>query len=182
MSQLTRQDVAEVVEEVVDRVLDRKLDEKMDPKLDQRFTEFEGKLDQKLDERFTEFEEKLDHKLDRRFVEFEEKLDHKLDKKLDKKLDEKLGTFVEHLDDKFDGLAEAISLMNTTIGTLAKASELEEVQQDVKTVKIAVRATNDDLRHLDGRFDGLEAQFDQWEERFGGSEGDSTDWKLDLIR
>ena len=97
MAQLTRQDIAEVVEEVLDRKLD-------------------------------------------------EKLDQKLDEKLDQKLDEKLGAFVEHLDDKFDSLAEAISLMNTTMGTLAKQSDLEDVKDDVRTIKFALTETNRDLR------------------------------------
>jgi hypothetical protein len=122
MSQLTRQDIAEVVEEVVDR------------------------------------------KLDTRFDAFEAKMDKKLDKKLDEKLDSKLGAFIEHIDDKFNGLAEAIQVMNGTIQTLARSSELDEVKQDVKTIKVAVRATNQDLHRLEQRFGGLERRFNRWEQ------------------
>lgn len=100
MSQLTRQDIAEVVEEVLDR-----------------------------------------------------KLDEKLDQKLDEKLDEKLGAFVEHLDDKFDSLAEAVSLMNTTMMGLARQSDLEDVKQDVRTIKLAVTDTNREFRDWERRFD-----------------------------
>jgi hypothetical protein len=87
-------------------------------------------------------EEVLDRKLD-------EKFDKKLDEKLDQKLDQKLGAFVEHLDDKFDGLAEAISIMNTGMQKLAKASDLTVIRQDIRTIKLAVKDTNTDLQRLE---------------------------------
>lgn len=108
-------------------------------------------------------EEALDRKLD-------EKLDKKLDEKLGQKLDEKLGAFVEHLDDKFDSLAEAISLINTNMQGLAKASELQVVKDDVVTIKFAVKETNKDLHKLEGRFDNLEGRFDNLEGRFDNLE------------
>lgn len=74
------------------------------------------------------------------------KLDEKLDKKLDEKLDEKLGAFAEHLDDKFDSLVEAVSLMNFNMGKLAKTSDLKAVKQDITTIKLAVTGTNRELR------------------------------------
>lgn len=111
MSQLTRQDIAEVVEEVLDRVLDRKLDQKL-----------------------------------------EERLGLKPGETLDEKLDSKLGAFVEHLDHKFDSLAEVVSLMNTNMQGLAKQSDLQTVRNDIKIIKRAVKDTNDDLRHLGKSF------------------------------
>jgi hypothetical protein len=107
MAQLTRQDIAEVVEEV----LDRKLDEKLDSKLDQ-------KLDSKLDERFSKFEDKMERKM---------------------------GFFIEHIDDKFDSLAEVVSLMNDNINKKADKTDLEEIRDDIKTIKFAVKETNKDL-------------------------------------
>ena len=127
MSQLTKQDVADVVEEVLDRKLDQKLDQKFEEKLGLKPGET---LDQKLDE----------------------KLDRKLDEKFDQHLDSKLGAFVEHLDDKFDGLAEAVSLMNTNMGGLARRDDLEKVKDDVKTIRLAVTDTNGDLRRLGESF------------------------------
>jgi hypothetical protein len=91
-------------------------------------------------------EEVLDRKLDEKF---DKKLDEKLDQKLDEKLDQKLGAFVEHLDDKFDGLAEAISIMNTGMQKLAKASDLTVIRQDIRTIKLAVKDTNTDLQRLE---------------------------------
>lgn len=122
MAQLTKQDVAEVVEEVVDRKLDEKLDKKFDEKLGLKPGET-----------------------------FDEKLDRTLEEKLDTKLDSKLGAFVEHLDDKFDSLTEAVSLMNTNMQGLARQSDLDQVKEDVRTIKLAVRDTNQDLRTLESR-------------------------------
>lgn len=82
----------------------------------------------------------------------EEVLDCKLDEKLDQKLDEKLGAFVKHLDDKFNSLAETVSLMNTTMGTLARRTDLDEVRRDMKTIKLAATDTNKDLHRLERRF------------------------------
>lgn len=156
MSQLTLQDIAEVVEEVVERVFDRKLDEKLDSKLDnkldERFTAFEEKIDRKLDVRFRNFEERTDEQLNRRFIDFEEKIDGKF------------GFFMEHVDDKFDALAEALQVMSGTISTLARDSDLREVRQDVKTIRAAVRDTNHDLHRLESRFDGFEQRFGRWEQ------------------
>jgi hypothetical protein len=69
-----------------------------------------------------------------------------------KKMDDKFGFFVEHMDDKFDSLAEAISLMNESLGKKASKSDLDEVQDDVKTIKLAVTDTNEDIRHLGENF------------------------------
>lgn len=110
MSQLTCQDIAEVVEEVVER---------------------------KLDERFADFEDKIDRGL---------------------------GVFVEHMNDKFDSLAEALQVMSGTMSTLARDSDLQEVKQDVRTIRHTVRATNDDLHRLEYRFEGLVQRFGRWEQ------------------
>jgi len=132
MPQLTKQDVAEVVEEVFDRKFDEKFDQKFDEKFDQKF-------DQKMGLKPGQtFDEKLD-----------EKLDKKLGLQSGETLDNKLGAFVEHIGDKFDSLAEAVSLMSSNMKTLARQSDLDEVKNDVKTIKLAVRETNRDLRHLE---------------------------------
>ncbi|HET7059846.1 MAG TPA: hypothetical protein VFH99_00800 [Candidatus Saccharimonadales bacterium] len=135
MAQLTRQDVAEVVEEVVDRVLDRKLDEKLDQKLDEKFDEKLGlKPGETLDDKLgLKPGETLDDKLGARFAASEDKIDRKM------------GFFIEHIDDKFDGLAEAVSLMNDNINKKADKTDLEEIKQDIKTIKFAVKETNKDL-------------------------------------
>lgn len=124
MSQLTRRDIAEVVEEVLDR-----------------------KLDEKLDKRFAAFEDKIDRKFDTRFAESEVKMDSKM------------GFFIEHMDDKFDSLAEAISLMGTNMKALARKSDLDEVKSDIKTIKIAVKETNKDIHRLEDRFDRFELSY-----------------------
>ncbi len=134
MAQLTRQDIAEVVEEVLDRKLDEKLDQKLDEKLDEKLGLQPGQT--------------LDDKLGLQFGET-----------LDQKLDRKFGAYIEHVDDKFDSLAEVISLMNTTMGSLARQSDLSEVKEDVKTIKLAVADTNKDLHHLEDRFDRFERAF-----------------------
>jgi len=65
---------------------------------------------------------------------------------------------IEHFDHKFDSLAEALLLVNSGIGSLAKDSDLQEVKQDVQTIKAAVTATNRDVRRLEVRVTRLETK------------------------
>jgi hypothetical protein len=83
---------------------------------------------------------------------------------LEKLLDRKIGVIVEHFDNKFDSLIEAFQVITATMSTMARDVDLQEVKQDVKTIKIAVRATNDDVKKLEERFDGLEGRFDNLEQ------------------
>lgn len=117
------------IEELLDRKLDEKLDRMLDEKLDRLF-------DEKLDARFDAFEDKLDYKLDARFDAFEGKMDLKF------------GAFTEHMDDKFDGLAEALQLTNEMVGKLPTRDEFTEVKADITTIKLAVRDTNRELHGL----------------------------------
>jgi hypothetical protein len=77
-----------------------------------------------------------------------QQIEEVLDRKLDEKLDEKLGVFVKHVDDRFDGLAEAMMLMNERLMTLPTRDEFNEVKADIATIKIAVRDTNSELHGL----------------------------------
>lgn len=94
------------------------------------------KLEEKLDARFDAFEDKLDYKLDARFDVFEGKMDLKF------------GAFTEHMDDKIDGLAEALQLTNEMVGKLPTGVEFTEVKTDITTIKLAVRDTNRELHGL----------------------------------
>ncbi len=139
MPQLTKQDVADVVEEVLDRKLDEKLDKKLGLQAGQT-------LDDKLG---LKPGENLGDKLGLKPGEtLDSKLGLRPEETLDDKLDQKFGFFAEHMDNKLDSLAEAVSTINTTMHSLARQSDLEEVKADVKTIKLAVRATNDDLHRL----------------------------------
>ncbi|MEK7059684.1 MAG: hypothetical protein AAB971_02930 [Patescibacteria group bacterium] len=64
---------------------------------------------------------------------------------------------LEHFDNKFDSLAEALQVMGYTMQTLAKDSDLQEVKLDVEVIKLAVTDTNKDLRKLERRVTKLEA-------------------------
>ncbi|HTB48531.1 MAG TPA: hypothetical protein VK712_00425 [Verrucomicrobiae bacterium] len=65
---------------------------------------------------------------------------------------------IEHFDHKFDSLAEALSLTNSGVGSLAKDSDLQKVKQDVQAIKAAVTATNRDVRRLEVRVTRLETK------------------------
>lgn len=135
MPQLTKQDVAEVVREVGREVVQEVVEEVVERVVD-------NKLVQKLG------------------LNPGETLDDKLEQKLGlnpgETLDDKLGAFMEHTDGKFDGLAEALQVMNQTMGTLAKDNDLQVVKRDIGTIQFAVRATNDDLRRLNKKIEHLE--------------------------
>jgi hypothetical protein len=92
-----------------------------------------------------QIEDVLDRKLDE---VLDRKLDEVLDRKLDEVLDRKLGVVVEHFDDKFDSLAEALQLTNEMVGQLPTREEFNEVKVDITTIKLAVRDTNRELRGL----------------------------------
>lgn len=144
MAQLTKQDVAEVVEEVLDRKLEEKLDKKLDEKFDEKLGLQAGEaLDRKLDGRFAAY----DQKMDQRFATFKEDMERQM------------GFFIEHVDDKFDSLAEAFSVVNDNMRGLAKQSDLNDVKQDTKTIKRAVKETNHDLTRLENRFDSFERAY-----------------------
>ena len=86
-----------------------------------------------------QIEELLDRKLDKRFDAF--------GKKLGEEFDHKLGFFIEHMDDKFDSLAEAIQATLEIVSDQPSRGEFNELKDDVKTIKLAVTATNKDLRN-----------------------------------
>lgn len=132
MSQLTKQDVAEVVETVMERTLDKKLDEKFEQKLGLKPGEtLDDKLEQKLGLKSGET--------------LNDKLGLEPGETLNDKLERQTGVLSEHFDDKFDSLAEAIQVVNSAVSSATKQSDLREIRYDIKTIKVAVRATNDDL-------------------------------------
>lgn len=100
--------------------------------------QIEDVLDRKLEQKL---EEVFDRKLD-------EKLEPLLDRKLDEKLDEKLGVFMEHMDDKFDSLAEAVHLVTDLVSDRPTRQEFEDLKADVNTIKLAVRDTNREMHDL----------------------------------
>jgi hypothetical protein len=128
MSQLTLQDIASVVETLLDR------------KLDERFGNFSKEVDEKLEQQASESSEKLEHQT----KALDEKLEQQT-KALSDKLEHQTGLLVEHFDNKCDGLAEAIQVVNANTSSLVRQRDLQAVQYDIKTIKVAVRATNDDL-------------------------------------
>jgi hypothetical protein len=92
---------------------------------------------------------KLEEVLDRKLEEvLDRKLEEVLDRKLDEKLDDKLGVFMEHMDDKFDTLAEVIEIMNERMMELPTRDEFNEVKADIVTIKLAVRDTNREMHGL----------------------------------
>jgi hypothetical protein len=95
--------------------------------------EIETLLDRKLDEKL---DEHLDAKLDTRFEDFE------------KKFGNKLGAFMEHLDDKFDSLAEAAQTTLEIVSNQPSREEFDALKSEVRTIRSAVTATNQDLRKL----------------------------------
>jgi hypothetical protein len=84
--------------------------------------------------------------------EIEEVLDRKLeealDRKLDEKLDHKLGALMEYMDGRFDGLAEAVQTTLEIVSNQPSREEFDDLKSEVATIRLAVTATNQDLRKL----------------------------------
>lgn len=66
------------------------------------------------------------------------------------------GVLLEGINGKFDYLVDAMKGMREEMKDFAKQSDLEEVKQDVKTIKAVVTQTNKDLHSLDRRVTTLE--------------------------
>jgi hypothetical protein len=62
----------------------------------------------------------------------------------------------EHFDEKFESIVEAFRSMGKNIKTLAEDKDLREVKADVRTIKMAVTATNHDRHKLDKRVTKIE--------------------------
>lgn len=133
MQPLTRQDLTEVVEAVLER----------------RFETWEKRVDAKLELRFGSIEARLGN-IEQRLDNVEQRLDN-IEQRLDKvgqrlgTLETEFGVFREIIEDRFDGLADAIQVVNDGLRTCVRQSDLQLVRYDIQTIKIAVRATNDDL-------------------------------------
>ncbi len=65
-------------------------------------------------------------------------------------------TILEHFDGKFAALLENVeTLIEKKVRPIVQ-EELAEVKDDIKTIKAAVKATNQDLLHLEQRVVKLE--------------------------
>lgn len=67
-----------------------------------------------------------------------------------------VATLLEDMNDKFDGVVEAVGQLQDTVKTLATKDELAEVKADVQIIKAVVTATNRDVANLDTRVTVLE--------------------------
>lgn len=54
-------------------------------------------------------------------------------------------------------LLETVRVVNQTVANQPTRAEFEDLQDDIRAVKAAIRETNMDLRHLEARVDQLEA-------------------------
>lgn len=66
-------------------------------------------------------------------------------------LDRKLGVLVEHMNDQFGRVLDAVDDMQQQVQHIPK------IQEDISELKAAVKDTNKDLQELDVRVDQLEA-------------------------
>jgi hypothetical protein len=69
---------------------------------------------------------------------------------------EDIQVVLEHFDTRIDGIAEVLILMNDTLTGFAKDSDMQEVKEDIKTIKHTITETNLDVRQLTSRVSRLE--------------------------
>jgi septal ring factor EnvC (AmiA/AmiB activator) len=75
---------------------------------------------------------------------------------VDERIDMKLGIFMEHIDDKFEQILEAMGVMIDQRVRLTVQEELIGVKQDINTIKHAVKETNQDVQDLKQRMTRVE--------------------------
>lgn len=70
--------------------------------------------------------------------------------------DRKVAVLIEHMDDQFERVAEAIDEVRQEVSQCAKKSDLEEVKSDIRIIKTAINATNQDIKKHGRRLTRLE--------------------------
>lgn len=71
--------------------------------------------------------------------------------------DNYVGVLLENIQDQNKAVLEAVGAMRQEIKTLARQEDLQEVKQDVKTIRLAVKQTNEQVHDNDQRITRLEA-------------------------
>jgi len=79
-------------------------------------------------------------------------LDKKLDTMLDEKFSHRFGILVEYMDTRFDQILEVMLGMRQQLDQKADKSEVQEIRDDIKTIKAVVTATNRDLNRINNEW------------------------------
>jgi hypothetical protein len=70
--------------------------------------------------------------------------------------DNYVGILLDEIRDQNKAVLEAVGDMRQELKRVPKREEFDDLKQDVKTIKTAVKATNKDLANLDARVTILE--------------------------